>query len=71
MLGRNFNSKQFLPQHAKKLVDWANLNKIGFLSFWSVGRDNGDCANGPIKPTCSSVSQTEYEFTKIFQRFKD
>jgi hypothetical protein len=69
MLGRNFNSKQFLPAHGRKLVDWANANRIGFLSFWSIGRDNGKCAGGAISPKCSSVAQAEYEFTKIFQGF--
>lgn len=70
MIGRNFNGKVFQPEHGRKVVNWANANKIGFLSFWSVGRDNGQCPNGPIKPTCSSTTQNEYEFTTTFQNFR-
>jgi len=70
MIGRNFNGKKFEVVHGKKLVQWASDNRIGFLSFWSVGRDNGQCAGGGISPSCSSVIQREYEFIKIFQQFK-
>lgn len=69
MLGRNFNGKIFTQDHARKLVQWANENHIGLLAFWSIGRDNGGCPGGSISPSCSSIAQTEYEFTKIFQGF--
>jgi len=69
MIGRNFNGKVFELAHARKLVDWANSNRIGLLAFWSSGRDNGDCPGGGISPHCSSISQQEYEFTRIFQGF--
>jgi len=71
MLGRNFNGKIFRLEHGRKLVNWANANGIGFLSFWSMGRDNGKCPSGPISPTCSSISQQEFEFTSLFQKFKN
>lgn len=70
MIGRNFNGKIFRQDHARKLVNWANQNKIGLLAFWSAGRDNGGCAGGPVSPSCSSISQSEYEFIKIFQEFR-
>lgn len=69
MIGKNFNTKTFETKHARMLVEWANKNHIGFLSFWSIGRDNGKCAGGGISPKCSSTSQTDYEFTKTFQGF--
>ncbi|KOX12704.1 carbohydrate-binding protein [Saccharothrix sp. NRRL B-16348] len=69
MIGRNFNGKVFTQAHARKLVAWANTNRIGLLGFWSVGRDNGNCPGGGISPTCSSISQTQYEFTNIFKAF--
>jgi chitinase len=69
MLGKNFNQKVFETKHARRLVEWANNNHIGFLGFWSIGRDNGGCS-GQISPSCSGTSQSEYEFTKIFQDFK-
>lgn len=68
MIGRNFNGKRFETTHGRQLVDWANSNGIGFLSFWSIGRDNGGC-NDVISPTCSGLVQGPYEFTKMFQGF--
>jgi hypothetical protein len=69
MIGRNFNGKVFTQAHARKLVAWANTNRIGLLGFWSAGRDNGGCPGGGISPTCSSIGQTQYEFTNIFKGF--
>ncbi|NUT93448.1 MAG: carbohydrate-binding protein [Saccharothrix sp.] len=69
MIGRNFNGKVFTQDHARKLVNWANTNRIGLLGFWSVGRDNGSCPGGGISPTCSSIPQSQYEFTTLFKGF--
>ncbi|GAA3879005.1 cellulose binding domain-containing protein [Saccharothrix violaceirubra] len=69
MIGRNYNGKIFNQAHAQKLVAWANTNHIGLLGFWSTGRDNGGCPGGGISPTCSSISQSQYEFTNIFKGF--
>jgi hypothetical protein len=70
MIGRNFNGKIFTQAHARKLVDWATANHIGLLAFWSVGRDNGGCPGGGVSPTCSSISQSTFEFTNIFKGFR-
>jgi len=69
MIGRNFNGKIFQVADAVKLVNWAKQNNIGHLAFWSVGRDNGHCANGAVSPKCSSINQGDYEFTKTFNGF--
>ncbi|MFI9815719.1 cellulose binding domain-containing protein [Saccharothrix variisporea] len=69
MIGRNFNGKVFTQDHARKLVTWANTNRIGLLGFWSVGRDNGSCPGGGVSPTCSSIAQSQYEFTTLFKGF--
>ncbi|GAA0516044.1 chitinase [Saccharopolyspora spinosporotrichia] len=69
MIGRNFNGKVFDQSHARQLVDWAAANRIGLLSFWSAGRDNGRCPGGPVAPDCSSIAQSDYEFTRIFGAF--
>ncbi|GAA1274011.1 cellulose binding domain-containing protein [Saccharothrix xinjiangensis] len=69
MIGRNFNGKVFTQAHARKLVNWANTNRIGLLAFWSAGRDNGGCPGGGISPTCSSIAQSQYEFTTLFKGF--
>jgi chitinase len=70
MIGRNFNGKIFTQTHARKLVDWATSNHIGLLAFWSAGRDNGGCPGGGVSPTCSSISQSTFEFTNIFKAFR-
>jgi chitinase len=68
MIGRNFNGQKFELSHASKLVNWAKLNNIGLLAFWSMERDNGGCSD-VVSPYCSGVSQERYQFTKIFQTF--
>ncbi|GAA2791902.1 chitinase [Saccharopolyspora taberi] len=69
MIGRNYNGKIFDQSHARQLVDWAGANRIGLLSFWSAGRDNGGCPGGPVSPECSSIEQGDFEFTNIFKGF--
>ncbi|CAG7832822.1 unnamed protein product [Allacma fusca] len=69
MIGRNMNGKIFELRHAQKVVEWGNANHIGLLSFWSAGRDNGNCPGGGVSPSCSSIAQQEFEFIKIFQGF--
>jgi hypothetical protein len=70
MIGRNFNGKIFTQAHARQLVNWATTNHIGLLAFWSVGRDNGGCPGGGVSATCSSISQSTFEFTSIFKGFR-
>ncbi|MGB3437206.1 MAG: chitinase [Actinophytocola sp.] len=67
MIGRNFNGRIFDQSDARQLVDWANANQIGLLAFWSAGRDNGSCPGGGVSPTCSSIAQSDYEFTTIMR----
>jgi len=69
MIGRNDTGPIFSIADGQKLVSWANTNHIGSLGFWSVGRDNGGCPGGPVSPTCSSISQSQYQFTSIFGGF--
>jgi chitodextrinase len=69
MIGRNDTGPIFSIADGQKLVTWANNNHIGSLGFWSVGRDNGDCPGGGVSPTCSSISQSRYQFTSIFGGF--
>ena len=56
MIGRNGNTKEFLIEHAKQLVNWAKANNIGRLAFWSMERDNGGC-KGKVSPSCSDIAQ--------------
>jgi hypothetical protein len=47
----------------------ANSNSVGLLSFWSMGRDNGGCS-GTVSPLCSGITQKDWDFTRIFQKFQ-
>ncbi|MEU7739711.1 carbohydrate binding domain-containing protein [Nonomuraea sp. NPDC049158] len=69
MIGKNDTGQTTTQADARKLRDWANANHIGFVGFWSAGRDNGGCPNGSVSPTCSGISQSAYEFTGIFKGF--
>jgi len=69
MIGRNDSGPIFALADATKLVNWANTTHIGALAFWSVGRDNGGCPGGGVSPTCSSIAQSTYQFTSIFNGF--
>ena len=69
MIGRNDTGPITTQAVAQQLVTWANQNHIGFLAFWSVGRDNGGCPGGGALPTCSGIAQSTWEFTRIFQGF--
>jgi chitodextrinase len=66
MIGRNDTGPIFSIADAQKLVTWADGVHVGELAFWSVGRDNGGCPGGGVSPTCSSISQSTYQFTSIF-----
>ncbi|WP_394845886.1 chitinase [Pendulispora brunnea] len=69
MIGRNDSGMITTQTHARNLLSWSRTNKIAFIGFWSVGRDNGGCPNGGVSPTCSGISQSTYEFTNIFKGF--
>jgi hypothetical protein len=69
MIGRNDTGPIFSIADGQKLITWANGNHIGLVAFWSVGRDNGGCPGGGVSPTCSSIAQSQYQFTKIFGGF--
>jgi Carbohydrate-binding module family 5/12 len=67
MIGQNDTSGEiFTEADAQTLVSWASSNGIGRLAFWSVDRDQpcGGSANG--LPSCSEISQSALDFTKIF-----
>ncbi|HEX4704252.1 MAG TPA: carbohydrate binding domain-containing protein [Pseudonocardiaceae bacterium] len=68
MIGDNDTGPVFSTGDGNAFISWANSNHIGFVSFWSVGRDNGGCSGG-VSPACSGVSQSQYQFTSIFRGF--
>jgi hypothetical protein len=71
MIGVNDTTSEiFTLQNATDLVNWAKgQSYVNRLAFWSLGRDNGGCAGGAVSPTCSSISQSTWQFSSIFNGF--
>ncbi|MGA2434293.1 MAG: carbohydrate-binding protein [Bryobacteraceae bacterium] len=72
MIGVNDTSTEvFQLSDASSLVSWANSNGyVNRLAFWSLARDNGGCAGGGYaSATCSGVSQSNYQYSSIFNGF--
>jgi hypothetical protein len=69
MIGLNDTGPITDQAAARKVLAFAQSNQVASIGFWSVGRDNGGCPGGGISPTCSSISQSTYEFTNIFKAF--
>ncbi|WP_436525547.1 cellulose binding domain-containing protein [Actinoplanes sp. HUAS TT8] len=68
MIGKNDDSGTFSQSDAKDLVAFANTNHIGFVSFWEMQRDKNACQGALFQ--CTNVTQTAFEFSKIFAGFK-
>ncbi|BBH64559.1 sugar hydrolase [Actinoplanes sp. OR16] len=69
MIGVNDTGPVTETADAQTLLDYAEEKKLGFVRFWSVNRDNGDCATGAVEAACSGIEQTDYAFTKMFTDF--
>lgn len=71
MIGVNDSpGETFTLANASSLASWANSNGIAELAFWSVGRDNGSCpGGGAASPSCSGISQSNFQFSSIFHSF--
>jgi hypothetical protein len=73
MIGINdTNTEIFKLTDANTLLNFASSNTyITRLAFWSVARDNGGCPNqGFASPTCSGITQTNFQFSKTFEAFR-
>ncbi|MBR7675544.1 sugar hydrolase, partial [Streptomyces daliensis] len=58
----------FKPEDATEVRKFADEKGMGWLSMWSGTRDKA-CPGGPkdqADPTCSSIEQGDFDFTKAF-----
>ncbi|HEY3718025.1 MAG TPA: glycosyl hydrolase family 18 protein [Jatrophihabitantaceae bacterium] len=62
-------AETFTTADATTVLNWANSTGIGFLSFWALQRDNGNCPGSPAADNCSSISQSQWFFTHTFAPF--
>jgi hypothetical protein len=68
MLGVNDSQNEiFLQKDARNLVSFAKSVHLGMLSFWEQGRDANAC-NGALF-RCTNVTQSPFEFARIFAGF--
>jgi hypothetical protein len=70
MIGVNdVRPETFTVADARQVLSYAQGNsRVRVLSFWQVGRDNGNCAAGTLSNTCSGTTQTPWDFAHTFQQ---
>ncbi|GIF19016.1 chitinase [Actinoplanes tereljensis] len=66
MIGANGLGGPTTLANAKTLLTYAKGKGLGYVRFWSVNRDNGDCTDGSVSSKCSGITQDEYAFTDLF-----
>src|ERR1700722_20191571 len=59
----------FSTTDALALLRWADRQGIGFLSFWALQRDNGNCPGTKGAGNCSGVTQPQWYFSHVFEPF--
>lgn len=72
MIGQNNTYGEIFDlTDAEQLVNFSKANSyVGWLSFWSLGRDNGGCpGQTTASASCSGIAQGDYAFTLKFQAF--
>jgi len=66
MIGQNDESDEvFGFSDAQQLISFAAQNHLSELGFWAVTRDQ-PCTGGGGLSTCTEISQTPYQFSKLF-----
>jgi hypothetical protein len=69
MIGQNDQSDEvFGIADAQQLITFAQQNHLSELGFWAVTRDQ-QCSNGGGLSTCTEITQTPYQFSKLFAGF--
>ena len=67
MLGQNDDGHIYDQTAARNLVAFARTNHLGELAFWEVTRDRNACTGALYM--CTNISQSPYEFSKIFSGY--
>jgi ricin-type beta-trefoil lectin protein/glycosyl hydrolase family 18 (putative chitinase) len=63
------SDETFTEADATTVLNWAEANGIGTLSFWALQRDNGGCVGTAGSDTCSGISQPTWYFSNTFEPF--
>jgi hypothetical protein len=67
MLGQNDDGGIFTLAGAQQLVSSAQTNHMGMLSYWEETRDRNACTGALFM--CTNVTQTPYQYSRIFAAF--
>jgi chitinase len=70
MIGQNDSisvGETFFQADARELVQHAQAQHLGMLSFWETTRDRNACTGALYR--CTNVPQQPYEFSRIFAGF--
>jgi hypothetical protein len=62
-------AETFSTADAVTVLNWAQQQGIGLISFWALQRDNGGCPGTKGAGTCSGVSQPPWYFSHVFEHF--
>ena len=69
MIGQNDASDEvFGISDAQQLISFAGQNHLSELGFWAVTRDQPCTGSGGLS-TCTEISQTPYQFSKLFAAY--
>jgi chitinase len=72
MIGQNNTQGEIFDlSDADQLLAYARATSyVGWLSFWSLGRDNGGCpGQTTASASCSGITQGSYDFSIRFKAF--
>jgi hypothetical protein len=68
MVGKNDDGSTFSLADAQTIADFAKLNGLGLLSYWSFQRDRAQATNASTDlGSFSGVAQSDYQFYNIFK----
>lgn len=68
MIGRNDTGPLTTLDDARVLATEARTRGFADVRFWSLTRDNGDCADAATpRPDCSGIAQDPFAFTTTFR----
>jgi hypothetical protein len=71
MIGKNDTLPEtFTLSNATTELTFSQQNGVRLIAMWSMNRDH-QCPNGTTQPadTCSGVTQSDYQFSKIWKAF--
>jgi hypothetical protein len=72
MIGKNDTQNEtFTLTNASEVLNFAKATSwVNMIAMWSVNRDNGGCpGQQSASPTCSGISQSQFQFTNIFKPY--